>query len=49
MGTIHGYAGVDLWRSIFDWENTEIHPYRGGCSAADGKYSKKTIAAAPKI
>jgi hypothetical protein len=42
MGTIHGYAGVDLWRSIFDWENAdEIHPYQGSCSAADEKYSKK--------
>jgi len=45
MGTIHGYAGVDLWRSIFDWENADtVHPYRGSCSAADAKYSKAKFA-----
>ena len=50
MGTIHGYAGVDPWRSIFDWENADvIHPYIGACAAADEKYSKKEVGPPPQI
>jgi hypothetical protein len=50
MGTIHGYSGVDLWRSIFDWENADVvHPYIGACAAADENYSKKEVAPPPQI
>lgn len=45
MGTIHAYAGVDLWRSIFDGDGAGvIHPYQGSCTAADEKYSKRKFA-----
>jgi hypothetical protein len=48
MGTLHGYAGVDLWRSIFDAEGAEtIHPYHRSCAAADEKWAKQA-SSAPK-
>ncbi len=49
MGTVHAYASVDLWRSIFDPEAADaIHDYQGGCAAADEKYAKEKAAAAPQ-
>ena len=48
LGTIHGYGSVDLWRSIFDWEEADvIHPYKGSCAEADEKWSKQS-SSAPK-
>jgi hypothetical protein len=46
MGTVHGYASVDLWRSIFDADEADtIHPYQGNCAAADEKWSKQKASA----
>jgi hypothetical protein len=49
MGTVHGYAGVDLWRSIFDWDAADtIHAYSHSCTAADAKWSKRKFSLTPE-
>jgi hypothetical protein len=46
MGTLHMYASVDPWRSIFDKDDAQqIVSYKGSCAEVDEFYAKQKAAA----
>ena len=46
MGTLHMYASVDPWRSIFDKDDAQqIVSYKGSCDGVDEFYAKQKAAA----